>query len=253
VADKDEKNKDSEGEDRFDPKPVQVGGESIVDRLMPHRKKILVIILLGFAVYGAIAIVIHFRDKGRERKTDELAAVLDVAQRKVRPAGKPADPTARDVTYGDPKERANAILGEVAKQGGDGAGAAFKASQLITAGKVDEAIVEYRSAVTQPGVDGVLAREGLGIALEMKATTKGVEPAIAQKGLEEALAAFKSMQPDEKGPGAGYAHYHQGRILYQLGKKDEAKAEFQKAKDLGKDKDPDLAELADMRLAMLGA
>ena len=38
-----------------------------------------------------------------------------------------------------------------------------------------------------------------------------------------------------------------------LGKRDDAKASFQKAKDIGKDKDADLAELVDERLAMLGA
>jgi len=253
VADKDKKNKDPEGEQPFDPKPVRVGGESIVDRLMPHRMKILAIIIAGFAVYGVIAIVIHFRDKKREKHTDELAAVLDVAERKVRPPGKAPDPKDRDPGFGDAKERANAILSELAKQGDAAAGPAFKASQLVTAGKLDDAIATYRQGATVPGPDGVLAREGLGLALEMKATAKEADAATRQKGLEEALAAFKSMQPDDKGPGAGYAHYHQGRILVLLGKKDEAKAEFQKAKDIGKDKDPDLAELVDMRLAMLGA
>lgn len=253
MADKSEKNKDPAGEERFDPKPVQIGGESIVDRLMPHRKKILMIILAGFAVYGAIAIVIHFRDKKREKHTDELAAVLNVAEQKVRPAGKPADPTSKEQTFGDAKERANAILSELARQSDEGAGPAFKASQLVTAGKLDDAITEYRKGAASPGPDGVLAREGLGLALEMKATAKEADAATRQKGLEDALAAFKSMQPDDKGAGAAYAHYHQGRILVLLGKKDEAKAEFQKAKDIGKDKDPDLAELVEMRLAMLGA
>jgi len=253
VADKDEKNKDPKGEERFDPKPVQVGGESIVDRLLPHRNKILAIIGAGFAVYGVIAIVIHFRDSKREKQTAELAAVLDVANRPVKQPGMPEEPGAKVQPFANETERANAVISELAKQGGDSASPAFKASQLVNAGKLDDAIAEYRKAQKEPGLDGVLAREGLGLALEMKATAKGVDAATGQKGLEEALAAFKSMQPDDKGPGAAYAHYHQGRILVQLGKKDEAKAEFQKAKDINKDKEQDLAELVDQRLAMLGA
>jgi predicted RNA polymerase sigma factor len=72
-----------------------------------------------------------------------------------------------------------------------------------------------------------------------------------QKGLEEALAVFQSMQPDDKGPRHAYALYHQGRILALLGKTAEAKARLEKAKELGKD--TTLAELIDERLAGLGA
>lgn len=256
MADKDEKNKDPKGEERFDPKPVQVGGESIVDRLLPHRNKILGIIAAGFAVYGVIAIFIHFRDAKREKHTEELAAVLDIANRPVKQAGMPetgAEPGAKVKPFDTETDRANAVISELAKQGPEVGGAAYRASQLVNAGKLDDAITEYRKAQREPGLDGVLAREGLGLALEMKATAKGVDAATGQKGLEEALATFKTMQPDDKGPGAAYAHYHQGRILVELGKKDEAKAEFQKAKDISKDKEPELAELIDQRLAMLGA
>lgn len=253
MADKDEKNKDPKGEARFDPKPVQVGGESIVDRLLPHKNKILAIIAAGFAVYGVIAIVIHFRDSKREKHTEELAAVLDVASTPVKQPGMPEEPGAKVKPFENEAARAAAVVAELQKQGADSASPAFRASQLVNAGKLDEAITEYRKAQREPGLDGVLAREGLGLALEMKASAKGVDAATSQKGLEEALATFKTMQPDDKGPGAAYAHYHAARILVQLGKKDEAKAEFQKAKDLSKDKEPDLAELIDQRLATLGA
>jgi tetratricopeptide (TPR) repeat protein len=84
----------------------------------------------------------------------------------------------------------------------------------------------------------------------MKATQEK-DATARQKGLEEALATFKSMQPDDKGPRAAYALYHQGRMLALLGKRDEAKAVFEKAKELGKN--TDLAERVDERLAGLGA
>ena len=73
-----------------------------------------------------------------------------------------------------------------------------------------------------------------------------------QKGLEEALAMFQAMQPDEKGPRRAYAMYHQGRVLNLLGKNAEAKTALEKAKELGKDA-PDLAELIDQRLESLGS
>ena len=111
---------------------------------------------------------------------------------------------------------------------------------------------EKRKGQKLTGLDGVLAREGLGMALEMKAEADK-DATARQKGLEEALAAFQAMQPDDKGAGRAYALYHQGRILMLLGKRDDAKAAFQKAKDIGKDKDADLAELVEERLAMLGA
>jgi tetratricopeptide (TPR) repeat protein len=253
VADKDEEKAPAKGaEQPFDPKPVQVGGESIVDRLLPHKKKILIFLLSGFAIWGVIAIVIHFRDKKRENNTEGLAAVLDVAARPVRPAGQPVDPNAKEPTFGDVKERAGAILSELSQHGGDAAGPAFRASQLLTAGKIDDAIAEFRTGQKAPGLDGVLAREGLGLALEAKAQdTK--DAAASQKLLEEALAAFTAMQPDEKGPLRAYALYHQGRLLVLLGKKGDAKAAFQKAKDLAKERDADLAELVDERIALLGA
>ena len=100
----------------------------------------------------------------------------------------------------------------------------------MQAGKLDEAIAEYKQGPDGKGLDGVLAREGLGIALETKAQAEK-DAAARQKGLEEALAVFKTMQPDEKGPRHAYALYHQGRILALLGKNAEAKAAFEKAKD----------------------
>jgi tetratricopeptide (TPR) repeat protein len=120
---------------------------------------------------------------------------------------------------------------------------------LVTAGKVDEAIVEYRKGETAKGLEGVLAREGLGIAIETKALAEK-DAAARQKGLEDALAVFQKMQPDEKGPRAAYAQYHQGRILAQLQRNAEARTAFDKAKELGADSE--LPSLIEERLAMLG-
>src|SRR5690606_30292319 len=124
----------------------------------------------------------------------------------------------------------------------------YRASLLMQVGKLDEAIAEYKKQQSGNTLDAVLAREGLGIALEMKAEQQK-DAAARQKGLEEALAVFQSMQPDEKGPRYAYALYHQGRILALLGKTAEARTQLEKAKQL--DSDRQLPNLIDERLAGL--
>lgn len=251
----DKKTTDDPSAPGFDPKPVQLGGESIVDRLMPYRKKIGIAILLGFAVWGAIAIVFYVRNSKREKNTAKMAQVLEVAQRQVRPEGEPAptpdpnDPKKTPVTYASSKERAEAVLAELAKSGAS-VTPTYRASLLMQAGKVDEAIAEYRKAQDGTSLDAVLAREGLGIALETKARAEK-DAAARQKGLEEALAVFTNMQPDEKGPRRAYALYHQGRILGLLGKTAEATDMLKKAKEVSGD--GPLASQIDDRLASLGS
>jgi tetratricopeptide (TPR) repeat protein len=254
VADTDDK-KDSDDASKpgFDPKPVQLGGESIVDRLMPYRKKIGIAILLGLAVWAAIAVVFWLRNSKREKNTGKIVAVVDVAQREVRtgaPEPDPANPAASAApTFASNKERADAVLDAIVKKGAN-VSPTYKASLLMQAGKVDEAIAEYRKYTTGRTLDNVLAREGLGIALETKAE-KEKDAAARQKGLEEALSTFQTMQPDAQGPRRAYSLYHQGRILGLLGKTAEAKAALEKAKELGGP--GQLADMIEERLATLGA
>ena len=232
---------------RFDPKPVSVGGESLVDRVYPHRKKIGLFIGTGALIWAVVAVVIHVKDTKAEKATDKLAAVLDLGEQPVRSEGAGSDTDA----FADAKDRANKLLDALAKQGTNAAGPVYRASLLVQAGKLDEAITEYKRAQGELGLDGVLAREGLGLAQEQKAEDPKNDATTRQKGLEEALATFTSMQPDAQGPRRSFALYHQGRILELLGKTADAKAAFDKAKELAKDS-PELAELVEERLASLG-
>ena len=233
----------------FDPKPVQLGGESLLDRLLPHVKKIMWSLVALSAILAVYFTIRHFQDRKEEKETEKLQAVLDVASHEVRSPNEPADPKSKDVTYGSEKERADAVLDALAKANTDAAGPTYKASMLLQAGKIDEAITEYKRAQGKPGLDGVLAREGLGISLEMKAEAEK-DPAARQKGLEDALASFRTMQPDPNGARYAFALYHQGRILSILGKNDEAKQTLEKAKEAGKG--TEVVELADQRIASLG-
>jgi len=233
------------------PKPVHIGGESLLDRLLPHMKQIIIAIAVVSAVLVVIFMIRWFRERGEIADTKKLDQVLDVAREPIRAKDEKPDP-ARP-SFGDAKERGQAVLAEIAKQGTDAAGHAFRGGQLMDAGKIDDAIAEYRqgAGVTDKTIEGVLCREGLGIALETKALAEK-DNAARQKGLEEALAAFTMMQPDETGMRHAYALYHQGRIQQTLGKRAEAKALFEKAKADIKN-DDDLAKLVTKRLAALGA
>src|SRR5262245_55503851 len=230
------------------PKPVRIGGESIVDRILPHMKQIIVGIIAVAMVVTVVYVIRWWKHRGEEQETAKLAAVINVAERPIAAPGATADP--KNPTYKDVQERATAVLDELAKQGTDRAGHAYRGGLLLDAEKVDEAIAEYKLGETDAGLDGVLSREGLGVALETKALAEKNAEA-RQKLLEEALAAFNVMQPDESGPRRAYALYHQGRVLQTLGKRAEARAAFEKAKEAGPGLD--IQELIEKRLAMLGA
>ncbi|HEX8110674.1 MAG TPA: hypothetical protein VF516_23240 [Kofleriaceae bacterium] len=231
------------------PKPVHIGGESLLDRLLPHMKQIIIALVVVSAVLVVIFTIRYFKERGQIADTRKLDQILEVAREPIRNKDEKPDP--QKPSFGDPKERGGAVLAEIAKQGTDVAGHAFRAGQLMDAGKVDDAIAEYRQGVGDKTIEGVLCREGLGLALEAKAMTEK-DTAARQKGLEEALAAFTAMQPDEAGLRRAYALYHQGRIQQLLGKRAEAKALFEKAKAAIKS-DHDLADLVEKRLAALGA
>jgi tetratricopeptide (TPR) repeat protein len=231
------------------PKPVHIGGESLLDRLVPHMKQIIVAIVVVSAVLIVIFTIRWFRERGQIAATEKLDQVLEVAREPIRAKDEKPDP--QKPSFGDSKERGTAVLSELAKQGTDVGGHAFRGGQLMDAGKLDDAIAEYRLCIGDKTIEGVLCREGLGLALEAKALADK-DPAAHQKGLEEALTAFTAMQPDEAGMRRAYALYHQGRIQQQLGKRAEAKALFEKAKAAIKN-DHDLADLVEKRLAALGA
>lgn len=232
------------------PKPVHVGGESFLDRILPHLKKIIVALLIIVAIVGVFALVGWFRDRKQVAATEKVETILQVAQEPIR--GKDEKPDPKKPSFGNSKERADAVLDAIAKQGTDAAGHAFHGGQLLDAGKIDEAIAEYKRGAADRTIEGVLSREGLGLALEAKASAEK-DPAARQKGLEEALAAFNAMQPDEAGARRAYALYHQARIELLLGKKAEAKGLFEKAKTANKDADREIADLIEKRLASLGA
>jgi tetratricopeptide (TPR) repeat protein len=230
------------------PKPVHIGGESLLDRLLPHIKKIIVGAIITAVVIMTLFQVRNCKRTNQERETEKLAIALEAGQKPIAEPGTPPDPV-KNPGFANQKERAEKILAELAAQGAS-PGPAARASLLLDAGKLDEAIAEYRTCEKGSTIEAVLCREGLGIALETKAAAE-TDPAARQKGLEEALAVFVRMQPAEDGPRRAYAIYHQGRIHLMLGKRAEGKALFEKAKELTPP--ADLVQAIELRLLSLGA
>lgn len=229
-------------------KGVQIGGESFVDRVLPHMKKILIAI----GVVSAILIVVFtarwFRERGRSKETVKVAQVLEVTARSVRGPGVEAKPN--DNMYASGKDRATAAIAELAKTSTNLVGDTYRGSLAFQAEKFDDAIASFRKGIGGAGIDGVLAREGLTLSLEAKAMAQS-DAAAKQKGLEEALAAARTIQTDNNGPRRVYALYHEARLLALTGKNDEAKALFEKVKTMGEE--TELHELAEARLAALEA
>lgn len=265
---KDVKSDKSKGKPGFDPKAVHVGGESLMDRIYPHRVKIAAMIGGGLVLWGIIAIVVHVKTSHEEAATAKLAAVLDIGRKPVAEQPEPtgsaagsagsAGSAAEGSAAVNPDEiasypaRANELLDAIAKQGTTLAGPVYRGSLLIQAGKLDDAIAELTRAKSETGLDGVLAREALGVALEQKALEPKTSADDRQKGLEDALAEFTAMQPDPNGPRRAYALYHQGLVLLHLHKLADANAVFDKAKEAAKES-PEIAALVDRARQAFGS
>src|SRR5689334_3008635 len=125
------------------PKPVHIGGESLVDRILPHLKKIIIGALILSVVIVVIFGVRWWGQRGEEKDTEKLAEVLRFAQRPVAPSGAKPDP--KNPMFADPTDRAKALLDELSKQGASPPGHAYRGGLLLAAGDVDKAIEEYRA------------------------------------------------------------------------------------------------------------
>lgn len=234
--------------------PVNIGGDSIADRLLPHLKKIIVgglslaVILTGFFTW-------RWYQRGQEAKTTaRLVKALELHERDVTgdaPSLDPDELPPADPPYADHAARDQATAAALAKVGpARRAAALYEANRLVNAGQLDAGLAALRKVASGTSDDAVLAREGVGLVLEMQAAA-AKDPAAKQKLLEDALAAFRAVQPDDKGLRRDHALYHEARILEALGKGPEAVAPLTKALEVA----PETALRGDIenRLAVLGA
>lgn len=247
------------------PQAVHIGGESIADRLLPHLKKIIVVMLLVGAVIGAVFFMRYRKREKEMRATAQAVGLFTELDRNIvappaagsgsdagsgsGSATPPATPPNDEKTFASSAERGTAGIAEIARRGVGGlVGPAFRASLLLDAGQYDEAIAAFKTGATAAGIDGAIAREGIGLALEAKA--EQAEQAAKQALLEQALEAYRAVQPDAAGPRRDYALYHQGRILDTLQKRAEAIAAYEAALAV---EDTELEASLKQRLARLEA
>jgi len=236
--------------------PVAIGGDSLVDRLLPHVKKIAV----GAAAIAVVLTVYFTWSWRQERKAAKATASLSDALALLRrpvvpPPAKDkegeAPPPSTEPSFPTYKEKYETTVAALAKTGdAEKPARLLEARLLLSAGKVDEAEAIYKRVSTGTSLDAVLAREGLGYVAEARAAA-AKEPAERQRLLEAALAAFRTMQPNDKGPRRDYALYHEARILAQLDKGADARAALEKALELVPDSEIEID--IQQRLAQLDA
>jgi tetratricopeptide (TPR) repeat protein len=210
--------------------PVPIHGpDSLIDRLYPHIKKIAVGAIALFAVIGGWVAYRYMQHRHEASNTTKISGALDLARAKVTTATPDPKKATKETTFATAKERAQAAADAFA-EGGSAAkkNGVYQASLLMDAGKLDDAEALYKAHTGDEGLDGALAREGLGYVYEARAAA-AKDAAEQQKHYAEALDAFKQVQLDDKGPRRDYALYDQARMLHQLGKNGEAKAALDKA------------------------
>jgi predicted negative regulator of RcsB-dependent stress response len=232
---------DEEPTPGVNPQAVYIGGESIADRIVPHIKKILVGAVIFAVVVGGFFAYRAWTKGKKEKATASVIAALHEMRRDIE---EEPDPESTDVTYPSRKDRAEAVLATLgkAKGGARDAVALFEADMLLEAGRLDEAEAAFGKVAKKAGIEGVLAREGLAFIAESRGDHQA------------ALDGFRAMQPDEAGPRRAYALYHEARMLAQLGKKDEARTQFDAALTKANETDEKpLAAMIEARLVQLVA
>jgi tetratricopeptide (TPR) repeat protein len=217
--------------------PVAIGGEAFVDRLMPHMKQII-----AGAVALTVVLVAYFgwqtlKERERAEATVGLADAFDLLHRRVDPPAPaaapgetpPARPASAVPTFPTSTARAEAVVAALSKADDlDRGTRLLEANLLLQTGKLDQAESLYKALASGGSLEAILAREGLGYVAEARAAA-AKEPADRQRLLEAALAAFRAIQPDDKGPRRDYALYHEARMLTLLDQRAEAKAALDKA------------------------
>ncbi len=236
--------------------PVHIGGDSILDRVIPHMKKIVLV-----AVGGTVVLAIFFglrwwKQRNAEQATGKLAHALEIGSTMVIPGYEPdpadpaSDPKQAAETYPSYAKRAEVTLAGLKKAGQvRGAAALYEAQMLVQVGKLDDALAIYKRIGRGTSSDAAVAREGVGVVIEARAAT--AKAADRQQLLEDALAAYRAIQPDDKGPRRDYSLYHEARVLESLGKSADAVTALKKA--LSVMPDSQLKPLIEQRLAALGS
>lgn len=255
VRDEDKPRSTAEEPDEF-----VAGVNRWADALRPHALKIALAIGLVAALLIGFAIYQWTEQRAAARATTQFAAALEAADRPVAEpttdGDAPEPPAAGEPEpFGSAAERAETVVSRVQEiEVGGGLGAAgdlLRGRALMELGRHDEAAKAFAEVARSDLPDPVVlsAREAVGYAYE-GAAEAAETPEARSQALEQALAAFQEMQPNEDGARRDWALFHQARILATLGRRDEARQLYQKILETlpATDLKPDI----EIRLAALG-
>lgn len=243
-----------------EPDEFVAGVNRWAEALRPHALKIAIAVGLVAVLLVGFATLRWVKERSAARATASFVAALEAADRPVREPGEDgAEPVAapdEPAPYASAEERARQVLAHaeaVEAKGGLGAAAALvRARALMELERFADAAREFATAASGelPEPARLAAREGVGYAYEAEAE-RAEDPAARTAAFERALEAFRDMQPAEDGPRRDWALYHEARVLATLGKRDEARASYQKILETL----PDTVLKGDIeiRLAALGA
>jgi len=244
------------------------GVTKIAEKLRPYAWRIAVLIVV--VTIGIVSFTTYrwWKERKAKKATAMFVEAVEISRRAIEPPGaEPAEPPGdepqepeedKPVTYESAAARDEAELKELEslrkKYAGTGVvseARLLEASKLAEVGRYDEALSLYKAYAAGEGsaLLRAVAREGIGYALEAKALATD-DATAREKGLREALTAFRNVQPKEDGPRRDYALYHEGRILATLDERDQAISAFQKV--LAIEPPSPLTDEVNARLAALG-
>jgi predicted negative regulator of RcsB-dependent stress response len=237
---------------------------SLADRLEPHKRSIVVVLVLIVAGTALWAIYDSRQRKERQAASATYAEAARLALLPVASEGTiqrlEGTDDKRAISFKDDKSKNEAVLAELERlKKENGSTPIWKqalplyAQTFYNLGRFDQSVTAYREALAAAEDPVVKAevQEGLAYALEAQALAK-TDAAARQAGLEQALKEFEAASAaslEEEALTASLAAYHRGRILLALGKNSEARAAWQKL--LTDNPETPLRPLVEVRMAML--
>ncbi len=216
---------------------------------LPYTRAILFTVVGAIAVLVAVWVIDHFVTTSREEATETFDHAVRVAEAELITDTAPVKPEDKLPRFKTDKERLEASLAEIDKlETGKGSGQVGRRARLARAGllfdlgRFPEAEADYRKYLDGAHDDDTLrflAREGVGLSLE------------AQGKLDDALAAYKELEPKGGDFYRDRALWDQARVLVKKGDKKGAEAAYRDL--LAKVPRSGLKDEVETQLGLLGA
>ena len=232
------------------------GAQRFFDYLKPHAARLAVALLVAGTILGGVLGFQWWEQRKEIRATTSYAQVVEILRRSIEDEENDKETLDPDKpSYASEKLRDEAALNALDLLQTDHAGTDVEHHAKFLRGTLLYKLARYQESVevfrnyTGPSIMQVQAREAIGYGLEAAALAQE-DPEKRGQGLQQALEAFRAMQPDVAGYRHDYALYHQARVLTLLSKKDEAVELFRQI--VGLEPESSLIDEAEQRLIALG-